>query len=437
MTPKRSSGLGPLENGQLVAIVGGGPAGVSCAIALRNLAQQMGRDLRVLLYEGKVFSGLAPHYNQCAGVLSPPIEQILWQKLQVPFPWHLVQRRLTGYILHSDRCQLLLTGDNEICYVVRRVQFDDYLLEQAAARGVEVIHSRVTDLEFHADHVLIYSESDTQEADVVVGAFGLDDGTARMFERVSGYRPPKFLDSVVTKVHPSPEFLEQFGNVIHAFLPSLPEIEFGAVTPKGNHLTINIAGARVNSHSMGRFLALPAVRSILPGPHQMAPPDTPRAADDFKRFKGKFPVSVARGIFGDRFVIVGDAAGLIRPFKGKGVNAGCIGGAAVAENMMRHGISRRAFAEFLRSHPYCQEVLEDRLYARLLRWLASASANRGFLDAVLELAEREERLRRALFYCVSAHRPYKQIVWETVDLRLGIKATRAVGLALLRSAMHY
>ena len=33
-----------------------------------------------------------------------------------------------------------------------------------------------------------------------------------------------------------------FGNRIHAFLPTSPRIEFGAITPKGNHLTINIAG---------------------------------------------------------------------------------------------------------------------------------------------------------------------------------------------------
>ena len=34
--------------------------------------------------------------------------------------------------------------------------------------------------------------------------------------------------------------------------------------------------------------------------------------------RGCFPVKPAKHLFGDRYVTIGDAAGLIRPFKGKG-----------------------------------------------------------------------------------------------------------------------
>lgn len=37
--------LGPLENGQTVIIVGGGPAGASCAIALKNIARESGTTI--------------------------------------------------------------------------------------------------------------------------------------------------------------------------------------------------------------------------------------------------------------------------------------------------------------------------------------------------------------------------------------------------------
>ena len=120
------------------------------------------------------------------------------------------------------------------------------------------------DLEFHADSVTVYTESAPVEGDVVVGAFGLDAGSAAMFSRVVAYRPPQALSSVVTKYHPGPEGMAAFGPYIHAFLPAHPRIEFGAITPKGNHLTINIAGRSVDVKLMQAFLSHPMVRAVLP-----------------------------------------------------------------------------------------------------------------------------------------------------------------------------
>jgi flavin-dependent dehydrogenase len=412
-----------LTDGNVVAIVGGGPAGVSCAIALRHLAQVTQRDVRVVLYEAKTFRGRAPHYNQCAGVLSPPIVSVLESRLKVPFPFHLVQRSITQYVLHSDRQEINLDGEGEPSYALRRVQFDDYLLGKAWEAGVEVVNSRVIDLELHGSDVVVYSDSESRRVTAVIGGFGLDDGTCRIFERAVDYQQPKFLTSIVTKVHPKADFLARMGDTIHAFLPSLPEIEFGAVTPKGNHVTINIAGGAVDANAMDRFLALPAVRRLLPS---IADRDLELGADDFHYFKGKFPVSLARGYYGDRFAIIGDAAGLIRPFKGKGVTAGCASGVSLAEAMFTRGVSGRAFRDFFCNDDYCREIKDDMPYARTLRWLASVIANRGFLDAIIALARRDAGLRRALYDSVSAHRPYRDIAREAFTPRLVARAAREV-----------
>jgi flavin-dependent dehydrogenase len=142
--------MGPLENGHTVAVIGGGPGGAACAIALKNLAAEAGKEIDVLLYEGKVFGG-ETHYNQCAGVLSPPITSILSDELCVPFPYYLVRGRITTYVLHSDWQEIELRDEKEPSYALRRVRFDAYLLEQARMRGVRVIHSRVTDVELSWD----------------------------------------------------------------------------------------------------------------------------------------------------------------------------------------------------------------------------------------------------------------------------------------------
>lgn len=419
---------------QTVVVVGGGPAGVACALTVLRLSRMAGRAARVVLFEGKDFDGRPAQHNQCVGVLSPPIWDILERQLGIAFPWSLVCRPITTYVLHSDRRQIALTGD-EVCYTVHRVEFDGYLLERAREVGVEVVSSRVHDLEFHADRVVVYAESQSIEAAIVVGAFGLDDGAIRMFERATVYRAPKTMTSIVTKIQPDSTY--ELGNSIHAFLPSLPEIEFGAVTPKAHHLTANIAGMQVDVPAMECFLGLPSVRAVLPPREVWQGRCEGRGPAPLSYFRGRFPVSVASGIFGDRYIVVGDAAGLIRPFKGKGIAAGLRGGLVAGEAVIRCGTSRLALGQHLMRSSYAQEVLGDRPYGAALRLLANLSANYGFLDLALEVAERNEHLRRALYDAVSAHQTYRQIVRDTAKPGLFAELAGAAVRHASRAIIHH
>jgi flavin-dependent dehydrogenase len=405
------SKMGPLQDGGHVAIIGGGPGGATCAIALCQLAQSLGRKIKVTVYEGKTFAG-ERHYNQCVGVVSPPLRQILENELGIPFPWHLVQRRIAGYVLHGERRSLTLTDtSDEPSYALRRVTFDAYLLEQVQAAGAEVINSRVTDVEVGDDGVIIYSESDNRQAEVLVGAFGLDTGTATALARATPYRPPRFLDSIVTKLNPPDDYPEivpaAAGQIpsgrIHVFLPPTPHIEFGAISPKGNHLTVNIAGARVTAAWMDYFLQGPAYKLLTFNDHERL-----RNPENFRYFKGQFPISIAKGFYGDRYVTIGDAAGLVRAFKGKGINSACLTGLWAARAIMTVGISAMAF-----EHSYvpdCQEILRDIPYGHLVRTVVINASRLRQVDLALALAEDRPALRQALFDAVSGHRPYRAII---------------------------
>lgn len=407
---------GPLQNGGHVVIVGGGPGGATCAIALYRLAHSLGREIRVTVYEGKTFAG-ERHYNQCVGVVSPPIQRILEDEVGIPFPWHLVQRRISAYVLHGEQRSLVLTDTyDEPSYALRRVTFDAHLLEQAQAAGAQVVNSRVTDVEIGDDGVIIYSESDNCRADVLLGAFGLDTGTAAALARATPYRPPRFLDSIVTKIHPPSDFPEiepaPAGQIpsgrIHVFMPRTPHIEFAAVSPKANHLTVNIAGAHVTAAWMDNFLRGPAHELLSFADRQR--PLNPR---DFRYFKGRFPISVAKGFYGDRYVTIGDAAGLVRAFKGKGINSACLTGLWAARAIMNVGISARAFeGSYVRN---CQQILGDIPYGHLVRYLAINASRLGQMDLALALAEERPVLRQALFDAVSGHRPYRAIIGDLLS----------------------
>jgi len=420
--------LGPLKNGSTVAIIGGGPAGASCAIMLKNLAKKRDIRINVFLYEMKNFDGGFEH-NECAGVLSQPIEHIIEDNLQIPFPWNLVKREISGYYLHTSGSVLKLDGEGEISYALRRIQFDAYLLQKAQEAGAHIVKSRVTDIEITKEKVTIYSGTNHITADVVVGAFGLEEGTHKIFESETPYRSPKHLLTILTKFHLKGQYydLEKTDGYIHAFLSSIKEIEFGAITPKANHYTINIAGAKISSKSMNAFLRQPEVIKLLP--------------ENFKDSLGKldfhrgcFPIQPARNLFGDRYVTIGDAAGLIRPFKGKGVNSACLMGIKAAETMMDVGISKKAFKTYLQGF---KEVIRDLPYARAVRRLIIWGAYYGFLKPIIQIAEYNPILRKALFDSVSGRRTYRSILLDTIDIKLIIKTIATFLQWGLRQCFRY
>jgi len=400
-------GLGPIRDGGKVVIIGGGPGGTAAAISLIMGAQAAGRSIRVILLEGKMFAD-ERHHNQCAGVLSPPIDRLFKEALCLPIPTHLSRDAIHGYVLHTDRRSVILDGDAEPSMAVRRVQFDAYMLEAARLRGAEVLSARATDLEFHADRVVVYTESEPLDADVVVGAFGLDEGTAAIFNRSVGYHPPPALSSVVTKYHPGEAAMERFGHRIHAFLPGTPRIEFGAITPKGNHLTINIAGATVDTTMLDQFMSRPYVRRALPDLENAGRFDD----KDMRYFKGRFPCGLARNFTGDRFVLLGDAAGLVRAFKGKGITSAVQTGVRAAHTILHDGISAEAFRSYMDAN---RDITQDLLYGQLMRRFTILAARTGLMHSILKAAEQDTGLNRALFDAVSAHQPYSKVLHQAVS----------------------
>lgn len=400
--------LGPLNDGGRVIIIGGGPSGVACALALQKLGNESGRHLSITIVESKEFSG-ERHYNTCSGVVSPPLAELLENGLGLPFPYHLARSRISGYVLHTNRAEIQLDDPDRSCIALRRIQFDAYMLDAAQQRGITVEPARAMDMEFHDDRVIVYTDGVPVEGDVVVGAFGMDEGTAALLARHTAYRSPWALSAVVTKYHPGLEAMTEFGPYIHAFLPGDARIEFGAVTPKGNHLTINIGGLSVDSDIMASFLNYPAVSGVLKGMEFARRTD----ANDLRFYKGRFPNSQAENYYGDRFVIVGDAAGLVRAFKGKGITSGVSTGIRAARTMIEHGISRAAFHEHYRAAN--QDITGDLSYGRFVRLLAINMGRIGWMDAVICAAQNDERLQCALYDAVSAVGPYKDVLKNAIN----------------------
>jgi flavin-dependent dehydrogenase len=173
-------------------------------------------------------------------------------------------------------------------------------------------------------------------------------------------------------------------------------------------LSINIAGQKVDAVMMDRFLRLDEVRESMPGPLQDNLPE-------LAYFKGKFPTLPARAPVGHRYVMIGDAAGLNRPFKGKGINSAVITGIKAAQAIASKGLTRSALEGYLED---CCELTDDIPYGRALRALTIQFSKYGLMEGVLEAARNEPALRKAMFNVVSGQETYKKTWRETRNVGL-------------------
>jgi flavin-dependent dehydrogenase len=201
---------------------------------------------------------------------------------------------------------------------------------------------------------------------------------------------------------------DQLMGSIHAYLPSNPRIEFGAITPKCDHLTINIAGRTVDTPLMRTFLGIPEVEQVIPlidSAHDLRKGKT-------RYYKGRFPRSLARGFYGDRYVMVGDASGLVRAFKGKGATTAMMTGIRAADTIINHGITRQAFYQHYRRAN--QDIIQDLPYGRGMRLVTLVMSNIGLMGTVLRAARGSSALRSALFGAVSGHTPYREVLSQVI-----------------------
>lgn len=146
-----------------IIIIGGGPAGTATALALHRRDPALARD--VLILE----KARHPRPKVCAGGLIPAGRRWL-DEHDVPFivPHVTVDRALVTTprtaVAHEDR---------ELCYVVRRDEFDASLVDACRTRGIDVREREpAVDLRRVADGIEVRTAAGSYHARLVIGADG-------------------------------------------------------------------------------------------------------------------------------------------------------------------------------------------------------------------------------------------------------------------------
>ncbi len=419
-----------LINGSRIVIVGGGPAGSFTALHLLNLSAEAHLDLDVIVIEARDFNrpGLGS-CNKCAGILSSTLVQNM-ERLGLTLPDEVIQSVIDTYILHIGNIQLPLQAVNasrRIFSVYRGrgprlasrplpPSFDGWLLHQAEERGASIKRMRVQQIRRGSRPTVVTAQEEF-EADLVVMASGVN--TRPMLDTAWGYRPPR------TEIMAQDEILLPGGMLeksVHVFFENPTGLVFGALIPKGRYANLSLLGHGLPADAINQFLDAHGLKALIPDGIHLLCGCNPRVT-----------VSLARGFFADRLVVVGDAA-VTKLYK-DGIGSAFITAEAAARTAIQRGISRQDFSAGYQS--VCLRIAADNTYGRLLFRLWSLTLHTPLLrkawiqlimDEVNQLVD-NPMLTRVLWGVFTGDESYRLLFW----LSLSLPALRNLVQAALRN----
>lgn len=353
-----------LTDGSRVAVLGGGPAGALFAYFLLDMAERVDLRLEVDIYEPRAFAQPGPvGCNMCGGIIS----ETLVQNLAVDGVFlsnEVIQRGIDSYVLHTDVGSVRIATPNDEMRIgavhrgggprdvteAKWESFDHHLLSNAVERGARVIQARVEELGREEGRPTIRTRGgEPRDYDLAVVATGVNTSILKAFEGLGiGYERPRLTKTLIREYYLGEQAISEFlGTSMHVFLLNIPRLEFAALIPKGDYVTMCLLGEDIDNALGDAFASAPEVRSVMPP-----------GWDPETRSCQCLPHINIHGVekpYADRVVFIGDS-GVTRLYK-DGIGAAYRTAKAAARTALFEGVSERAFHDhFL---PVCRSITSD------------------------------------------------------------------------------
>ncbi len=437
-----------LRDGSRVGIIGGGPAGSLCAFFLLRFSRAWGIALQVDVYEPRDFTVPGPRgCNMCGGIVSESLVQALADE-GIDLPPSVVQRGIDSYVLNTDEDAVTIatpTREKRIAAVhrgggprdlgvLRWGGLDGHLLSRAQEMGARVIAHRIGDGGWDGGRPQVRFNGQVAAYDLLVVATGVNIPEGRLYGQLGlPRRLARTTRAYITELKLGYDAVTQrFGSAMHVFFLNIPRLEFAAIIPKGDFVTVCLLGRNVDPGLIRAFFESPAVRRCLPPPY---------LHEGFCHCRPHINIREAVAPFADRVVLVGDS-GVTRLYK-DGVGAAYRTAKAAAATAVFHGISAAVF----RRHywPAYRAIARDNWFGRVIfAGSGPIRASRVLRAAVVNTVTREQegathgprRMSVALWDMFTGSAPYRGIFYRLIDprllARLAWESARITGRQLLQ-----
>lgn len=334
-----------------VIIIGGGPAGSSCASTLKSLD----KNLLILLLDKQSF----PRYKPCGGGISPEVVNYL--PFNVDEVIDLVCDDI-NLVANNTRVQ----DTTNKMWMVRRETFDNFLLEKARENNVGVKTScEVLDLIPHSDHVTVVTSTGNYSSRYVVIAEGAQGKIARKMGLL-----------IKHNVYAAMEYEHYSKTPAKELEINLDKHSSGYAWqfPKSDGLSIGIGGLMKQSSKKTKGL-----------PQQLKQYLSECGINDVnKAHLHGHPILVYKGrskLVDNRILLIGEIAGCTDPLTGEGIRP-AIKSAYFAAQALNNAV-RLNNPKKLKQYEkqFHQHIGRELRYARLVSWM-SIRFREGFLASL-------------------------------------------------------
>ena len=436
-----------LEDGSKISIIGGGPAGSFCAFFLLDTAFRFGMDLQVDIYEPRNFTKPGPAAcNMCGGIISESLVQNLAAE-GIILPTNVVQRGIDSYMMHMDVGSVRIDtplhekrigavyrgpGPRDI-KEIKWGSFDGHLQQLAIDKGANVIQQRVSKIEWDGDkpHVLVRGE-EPHVYDLLVMATGVNAATGRLIDGLDlAYKPPKTTKTFIREYYFGAEtIVNHLGTSMHVFLLDIPRLEFAAIIPKGDYVTVCMLGEDIDSELISDFFNAPEVQQCFPQGWKVD--------SESCHCSPRINIQGAGHPYGDRIVFIGDI-GVTRLFK-DGIGAAYRTAKAAATTAVIQGVSRQNFEEHYR--PTCRTIENDNRIGKIIFLVTHIIQKFRFTRrAVLRMTAREQnnhnaqpRMSTVLWDTFTGSSPYSDIFLRTLHPAFLVRFITDLAVSLFRTS---
>jgi len=417
-----------LKDGARIAVIGGGPAGSFFSYFLLKAAERVGRKIQVDIYEPRDFNQPGPAgCNMCAGVVSETLVQYLAAE-GINLPPTVVERGIDSYMLHMDVGSVQIESalhEKRIAALhrglgprdlkeIKWASFDNHLLTLASNKGARVIHHRVVEVSRTEGQVRLKSQNGSPVLyDLVAVAVGVNSAALKLFEGLGfEFKPPRTAKCLIREYYLGEEVVEKYiGSSMHTFLLNIPHLEFAAIIPKGDYVSLAMLGDQIDKNLLQTFLNDPVVKRCLPPDFPVDQPSCWCAP--------RINVKGCSQPFGDQIVFVGDS-GVTRLNK-DGIGAAYRTAKAAASTAIFHGISAEDFRRYY--WPTCRALETDNLIGKLIFTIVGQLQKKRFARrAILNMVTREQQgpaylpqgLSLVLWDMFTGSAPYREVFRRTL-----------------------
>jgi hypothetical protein len=254
-------------------------------------------------------------------------------------------------------------------------------------------------------------------------AAGVNSQTLKLFEGAGlKYRPPESTKTHIREYKLERDVIDEvLGDSMHVFLLNIPRLEFAALIPKGDYVTMCLLGEDIDNDLIDAFVTSPEVRKCMPASWQ--------PEDLACKCSPKINVGAALEPYADRLVFVGDS-GVARLYK-DGIGSAYRTAKAAAKTAVLHGVSAQDFAEHY--WPACQKIDRDNRIGKGIFSMARAAQKRRFArEVIVRMTAAEQsknaharRMSMVLWDMFTGSAPYRDIIRHAAHPRFMLGLLRA------------